>query len=580
MNPPIQLSVSRDRLVRNGMENIGCRAENHKPGTRIENKGVLRHPTQGVLRHPTLSQTPPSKTIRSKSILDQPTDKSPQAVTDGSATFEDSSRYLLAAIIESSDDAIISKNMQGIITSWNNAAQRVFGYTADEIVGQPILRLIPEELHSEEFEIIKKIRAGERIDHYETVRVRKNGEKFLISVTISPVRDNTGRVIGASKVARDVSDRKRSEDSRFHLAAIVDSADDAIISKDLNGIIKTWNHGAHTMFGYTSEEMIGQPMLRLIPEDLHYEEDEILRKLRAGERIDHYETTRVKKNGDLLEVSVTISPIRNHENKVIGASKIARDISDRKRMEKVLILSEKLAATGRMAATIAHEVNNPLESLMNLIYLARQSCTESSQAQGYLITAEGELERVSHIARQTLGFYRDTGSPVDVYLHDLIVNVLTVYQSKLLTSRISVESSFNDLRKISVSRGEMLQIFSNLITNSIDAMKEGGKLSVSLRKTTALDRDGIQTVIRDTGTGISPENLEKIFEPFFTTKGNLGTGIGLWVTRQLVEFRGGQIAVTSSTEPGKSGTSVTIFIPFAAPKKSGLQETKETISEP
>jgi PAS domain S-box-containing protein len=554
------------------MENIGCRAENHKPGTRIENKGVLRHPT--------LSQTPPSKTIRSKSILDQPTDKSPQAVTDGSATFEDSSRYLLAAIIESSDDAIISKNMQGIITSWNNAAQRVFGYTADEIVGQPILRLIPEELHSEEFEIIKKIRAGERIDHYETVRVRKNGEKFLISVTISPVRDNTGRVIGASKVARDVSDRKRSEDSRFHLAAIVDSADDAIISKDLNGIIKTWNHGAHTMFGYTSEEMIGQPMLRLIPEDLHYEEDEILRKLRAGERIDHYETTRVKKNGDLLEVSVTISPIRNHENKVIGASKIARDISDRKRMEKVLILSEKLAATGRMAATIAHEVNNPLESLMNLIYLARQSCTESSQAQGYLITAEGELERVSHIARQTLGFYRDTGSPVDVYLHDLIVNVLTVYQSKLLTSRISVESSFNDLRKISVSRGEMLQIFSNLITNSIDAMKEGGKLSVSLRKTTALDRDGIQTVIRDTGTGISPENLEKIFEPFFTTKGNLGTGIGLWVTRQLVEFRGGQIAVTSSTEPGKSGTSVTIFIPFAAPKKSGLQETKETISEP
>jgi len=572
MNPPIQLSVSRDRLVRNGMENIGCRAENHKPGTRIENKGVLRHPT--------LSQTPPSKTIRSKSILDQPTDKSPQAVTDGSATFEDSSRYLLAAIIESSDDAIISKNMQGIITSWNNAAQRVFGYTADEIVGQPILRLIPEELHSEEFEIIKKIRAGERIDHYETVRVRKNGEKFLISVTISPVRDNTGRVIGASKVARDVSDRKRSEDSRFHLAAIVDSADDAIISKDLNGIIKTWNHGAHTMFGYTSEEMIGQPMLRLIPEDLHYEEDEILRKLRAGERIDHYETTRVKKNGDLLEVSVTISPIRNHENKVIGASKIARDISDRKRMEKVLILSEKLAATGRMAATIAHEVNNPLESLMNLIYLARQSCTESSQAQGYLITAEGELERVSHIARQTLGFYRDTGSPVDVYLHDLIVNVLTVYQSKLLTSRISVESSFNDLRKISVSRGEMLQIFSNLITNSIDAMKEGGKLSVSLRKTTALDRDGIQTVIRDTGTGISPENLEKIFEPFFTTKGNLGTGIGLWVTRQLVESRGGQIAVTSSTEPGKSGTSVTIFIPFAAPKKSGLQETKETISEP
>jgi PAS domain S-box-containing protein len=485
--------------------------------------------------------------------------------------------YLLAAIVNSSDDAIISTDLDGIITTWNDAARRVFGYTADEIVGQPILRLIPEDLHPEEFEILAKVKADQRIDHYETVRIRKSGEKFPISVTISPVKDGAGHVIGASKIMRDISDRKQSDDSRFRLAAIVDSADDGIISKDLNGIIKSWNQGARRMFGYTSEEIVGQSMLRLIPENLHYEEDEILRKLRAGERIEHYETTRVRKNGDPIEVSVTISPIRNNEGRVIGASKVARDISDRKRMEKMLIQSEKLAATGRMAAAIAHEINNPLESLINLIFLARKNCSESSQAQSYLLTAEGELERVSHIARQTLGYYRDTGSPSEVYLHDLIVNVLTVYQSKLLTTGITVESSFSDLRKISVSQGEMLQVFSNVIANAIDAMKQGGKLSISLRKIMAMDSDGIQAVIRDQGIGISQENLERIFEPFFTTKGNLGTGIGLWVTKQLVERRGGQISVTSSTETGKSGTNVTIYIPFASPKKSELVRTNDDL---
>lgn len=504
--------------------------------------------------------------------MDHGTENLTPSGSDKDVIFTENSPYLLASIVNSSDDAIISKNLDGIVTSWNPAAGKIFGYTAEEMVGQSILRLIPDELRHEEAEILRKLRAGERIDHYETVRMRKNGEKFPISVTISPVRDGTGRVIGASKIGRDISDRSRVDNSQFRLDAIVDSADDAIISKNLNGVIQSWNQGACRMFGYTAEEIIGSSMLRLIPENLHYEEDEILRKLRAGERIDHYETTRRKKNGDLIDVSVTISPIRNTEGQVIGASKIARDISERKRMETLLVQAEKIAATGRMAAAIAHEINNPLESLINLIFLARQNCSTDSKAWQYLHTAENELERVAHIARQTLGYYRDTGSPSEVYLHDLIENVLTIYQSKLLTSGISVESKFNDLRKISVSRGEMLQIFSNVIVNAIDAMRNGGKLTISLRKTVALDGEGIQATIRDSGVGISQENLERIFEPFFTTKGDLGTGIGLWVTKQLVERRGGQIGVTSSTEPGKSGTAITIYIPFAnSPESENLE---------
>src|ERR1700760_194868 len=474
-------------------------------------------------------------------------------------------RFHLAAIVNSSDDPIISKDLNGIIISWNEAAERVFGYRADEIVGQSILRLFPPELQHEEEEILSKLRAGQRIEHYETTRLKSNGERISVSVTIFPIRDETGQVIAASKIARDISDRRRNDEVHFRLAAIVDSADDAIVSKDLNGIVRTWNAGACRMFGYTAEEMIGQPILKIVPDELHYEEDEILRKLRAGERIDHYETVRRKKNGETIEVSVTISPIRDSSGTVIGASKIARDISDRKRIEGLLIQSEKLAATGRMAAAVAHEINNPLESLVNLIFLARQDSAMDSKAYRYLLTAEEELERVSHLARQTLGYYRDTGSPAKVHVHSLIENVLTVYNAKFVAAGISVDTQFNDLQKIVVSRGEMIQVFSNIIANAVDAMRQGGALHITTRNLLAASGDGLQIVVQDNGTGILQEHQARIFEPFFTTKGDLGSGIGLWVAKQLVERRGGQISVGSSTEKDKSGTTITIFLPFAVP---------------
>jgi signal transduction histidine kinase len=220
-----------------------------------------------------------------------------------------------------------------------------------------------------------------------------------------------------------------------------------------------------------------------------------------------------------------------------------------------------------MAATIAHEINNPLESLINLIYLARQESGPDGKVYDYLLTAENELERVSHIARQTLGFYRDTGSPTEVYLHQLMENVLSVYSSKLLASGITTDKQFHEPRKVLVSKGEILQIFSNIVTNAADAMRQGGVLSISIRQIVSSTGDGIQTIIRDSGTGIRQEHLAHVFEPFFTTKDDLGTGIGLWVAKQLVEARGGEISVASSTENGNSGTTLTIFIPVVAPSR-------------
>jgi signal transduction histidine kinase len=201
---------------------------------------------------------------------------------------------------------------------------------------------------------------------------------------------------------------------------------------------------------------------------------------------------------------------------------------------------------------------------VNLIFLARKN-SGSGEVHDYLLTAESELERLSHIARQTLGFYRDTGSPTEVQLQKLVDNVLSVYGSRLSIAGIAIDKDFQDQRKVLVRKGELLQIFSNVITNAIDAMRQGGTLHISTREIAGSTGDGIQIVIRDSGTGIRAEDLGRVFEPFFTTKEGVGTGIGLWVTKRLLDSRKGEISVTSNADDGNSGTTVTIFVPFADP---------------
>jgi len=488
----------------------------------------------------------------------------------------------LSTTLQSIGDAVIVCDGSGHVTLLNPIAEKVTGWSQTEAVGQPLekmFRIINEYTReSVESPVAKVLQVGNIVGlANHTLLIRQDGLEIPIDDSAAPIRDRNNRIVGVVLVIRDITERKRSEETlrqsnenRFRLAAIIESADDAIVSKDLNGIVGSWNQGAHRMFGYSADDMVGQSILRLIPDDLRYEEVEILQKIRAGERLDHYETIRTRKNGERIEVSVTISPIRDETGTVIGASKIARDISDRKRVERLLIQSEKLAATGRMAATIAHEINNPLESLMNLVFLARQNSDTRGEAHGYLLTAERELDRVSHLARQTLGFYRDTGSSTDVNLHELLNNVLAVYNSKLVTAGITTVKQFNDLRTLHVRKGELLQVFSNIIANAADAMRQGGLLQVSTRQVVGSAGEGIRTAIRDSGAGIPQEHLTRIFEPFFTTKGELGTGIGLWVAKRLIEERGGEITVASSTQEGNSGTTFEIFIPFEAPASRNL----------
>jgi signal transduction histidine kinase len=214
-----------------------------------------------------------------------------------------------------------------------------------------------------------------------------------------------------------------------------------------------------------------------------------------------------------------------------------------------------------MAATVAHEINNPLEGLINLVFLARTSGS-IKEVRRYLQTAEKELERVAHIARQTLGYYRNTGSPADVDLRKTIEDVLMVYEGRCASRGITVECEFDNPRKVVARREDLIQTFSNIITNSIDAMPQGGTIHISIEETTVSEAEGVRIVFRDEGTGIPVEHQKRIFEPFFTTKGSVGTGIGLWVVKQLIEQQHGQITVTSNTDSADSGTAVSIFLPF------------------
>ncbi len=383
--------------------------------------------------------------------------------------------------------------------------------------------------------------------------------------TFQPVRDAEGNVnavlIHAIEVTEQVSAHHVIEESarvRTTLAAIVEWSDDAIISKDLNGIVTSWNAAAEQIFGHTAQEMVGQSILTIVPPDLHSDEEMILSTIRRGERIHHFETVRMTKSGELIDVSLSISPIRDAYGKVIGAAKIARDITRKKRSEEALRISERLASVGRLAATIAHEINNPLEATTNLVYLARQSA-EKSDVIHYLDSAQQELARVSQMARQTLGFYRAPSTRTSMHVGSLLDSVVAIFQPRARNKDIQLQAEIRQDPEITAVPGEVRQLLINLVGNSIDAVRGPG--IVRLRVSAARHRPGVFITVGDTGSGIPLGIRKKIFEPFFTTKEEIGTGLGLWICRDIVLKHGGEVRLKSSTTPGKSWTVFSIFLP-------------------
>ncbi|MGO4210153.1 nitrogen regulation protein NR(II), partial [Terriglobus sp. YAF25] len=291
-----------------------------------------------------------------------------------------------------------------------------------------------------------------------------------------------------------------------------------------------------------------------------------------GEHVDHYESIRRRKDGSLLQVSLSISPIFDKDGRVIAASKIARDITGRKLSELALMKAEKLAAAGRLAATMAHEINNPLQAVVNLIDLLAKSPHLDPNERSYTKIAADELERITHLTRQSLSFYRESTLPSQVNLEETIEGLLDLYTKRIDAKAISITKKYAlDGLSIYSYPGEIRQVLTTLLMNAIEAISDNGKITISLRKSfdwSTRPRPGVRIAIVDNGCGISKENAGRIFDPFFTTKGEQGVGLGLWVADGIISRLGGSIRMRSRTDGQQPGTCFAIFLPTQIPKAS------------
>ena len=384
-------------------------------------------------------------------------------------------------------------------------------------------------------------------------------ERLLIFISVSLVTAGLAR-------KRTLAEMQASEMSQ-RMAAIVESSEDAIFSATTQGIISSWNRGAEALYGYSADHAVGRHVSILAPPDRLHEISTNLDRLNRGESIPAYQTERLRHDGSRVQVLISISPMRGRTGEIVGNSAIVRDITAQKRAEDALRRNEKLATAGRLAATIAHEINNPLEAVGNLLYLARH---DEKQRDEYLIRAERELQRVASLAQQTLGFVRDTTSVSPLNVSETLDQVLRLYAPKLHSRRITTEVHFDQQARIDGFQGELRQLFSNLIINAMDAMPAGGTLSLRVSRSHEWrngKRQGVRVLVADTGVGIGQADLNRIFEPFFTTRKDSGTGLGLWLAHGIVQKHGGSIRVRSRTGSGHSGTAFSVFFPTVATKQ-------------
>jgi len=361
--------------------------------------------------------------------------------------------------------------------------------------------------------------------------------------------------------------------------AIFNSANFSSIATDARGVIQIFNVGAERMLGYTAAEVIN----KVTPADISDAQEVIARaealSLEFGTPItpgfealvfkasrgieDIYELTYCRKDSSRFPAVVSVTALRDAQDIIIGYLLIGTDNSARKQAEEALLRSEMLASAGRMAASIAHEINNPLEAMMNTLYLARMTANVPAEALEYLEIADGELMRIAHITRQTLGFYREFSAATSNSASDLIGSVVDLLQAKIRANGAHVEQQCEKTLQVVGIAGELRQVLANLLSNSLDAVGQGCR--IVMRASASVDpnnnRRRIRITVADCGEGMGAAIVKQIFDPFFTTKGTVGTGLGLWVCKQLVEKNSGSIRVRSTTEGQQRGTTFSIMLP-------------------
>jgi PAS domain S-box-containing protein len=391
---------------------------------------------------------------------------------------------------------------------------------------------------------------------------------------------------GALQTVQELARRREQAEqslrsSKQRLSGIVNSAMDAIITVDQWQRVVLFNAAAERIFCCPAGEAIGRDLDHFIParfRDAHRRHIQSFGETGVTTRSMSSPGTLygLRSDGEEFPIEASISQVESEGQKLYTV--ILRDVTLRRQAEEALVKSEKLASAGRLAATIAHEINNPLAAVTNLLYLARCEPHLPEVARQRLDLADTELRRVAHITKQTLGFYRDESAPVRFDPAELLDDVLALLETRIKARNVVVEKRYLTHLQVLGSEGEIRQVFSNVISNAIEAVAPGGRLHIKICSSCAgrsladhvaglqliQESRGVRITFADTGHGITPENRSRIFEPFFTTKKDAGTGLGLWLCRQIVDKHGGSIRVRSSIRPRRSGTVFSIFLPVAA----------------
>jgi PAS domain S-box-containing protein len=481
------------------------------------------------------------------------------------------SRARLAAIVESSEDAIIGWTLGGIVTSWNAGAEKMYGYASSEAVGKTVSFYIPPEKANEAAHIFERIKRGEGVQHLETVRIRKDGRPVEVSLTISPVRNSAGRVVAASTIAWDITERKRSEESIRKLLRAVEQSENAIFMTDPGGRITYVNPAFEKIYGYSREESIGKTprILKSGKHDAGFYAA-FWRRLLAGETV-RGEIVNQRKDGRLVTVEESVNSVFDADGRRIGFIAVQDDVTERRLLESQFRQAQKMEAVGQLAGGVAHDFNNLLTAILGNVELLSEELGRESNASELIAEIRGAGERAAALTRQLLAFSRKQILEFRVLdLNELVRNFESLL-ARLLGEDVELAVRLDpNAGRVRADWNQIEQVIMNLAVNARDAMPRGGVLTIETlgvtldeeyarEHATVVPGPQVMLAVSDTGVGMTEETKARVFEPFFTTKGmGRGTGLGLATVYGIVKQSGGHIWLYS--ERGK-GTTFKVYFP-------------------
>ena len=469
---------------------------------------------------------------------------------------------LLASIVESSNDAIISKSLDSIIQSWNAAAEQLFGFTAEQAIGRHISMVIPPERMAEEEQIIAKLKAGQRIEHFETERVRSDGERILVSLTISPIKDDAGNVIGASKIVRDISDRKRAESERQKFVTLVENSTDFIGMCNLEGIPFFVNQAGLEMVGLDNIDEARRTPLQefFFPEDQETIMTDFLPAVLENGHGEIEIRFRHFKTGEARWMAYKVLTLTDAANRPVGFASVSQDVTDRKKLADDLQrlaadLSDADRRKNEFLATLAHELRNPLAPMSNMLEVVKRGGNDGETLKRAHDTIERQLGQMVRLVDDLLDLNRITHDRLDLRRSE--VELSSVIQQAVEVARPLIDAAGHELTVdlpdepvyLNADRTRLAQVFGNLLNNSSKYTRPNGTISLSAKR---ID-DEVMVTVKDNGAGIPQDKLDSIFDMFMqvdqtSDRAQGGLGIGLTLVKRLAEMHGGSIEAKSAGE--------------------------------